>query len=206
MIKDFEISEEEIKKQMDLPGKTRGFKGDMDYVLGKKGIEGLRVVEDKMERLGWPVKYQELSETKWYPVGLSMLSLYSMLFVFDWGKKELAELAESTPKTSFITKFFMRYFVSPEKMFRVAAPIMWRKYFSIGSLEPISFKRTEKDGCAVLRINDFTTLPFYCFFLGHFLVGAFRLAAQFKKVSFEETKCVFKGDKCHEYLIKWFYF
>ena len=206
MIKDFNVTEEEIKKEMELPGLTRGFQGDLNYVLEKKGPEGVKKVEKETEKLGYPIKYEDLSESKWYPIGLRMVSLYSILAAFDWGKKELAELAECVPKVSFVMKFFMRYFASPQKTFKVAAPIIWKRYFNVGAFETVYFKRTGKDGYAVLRIKDFRSSSIFCFFLGHFFIGAFKLAARFKEVDFEETKCVFKGNPYHEYLIKWLYF
>jgi len=48
------LSIEEIKKIMEFPGKVKGaaFKGQIEYILKKKGEKGLRKVEKEIERLG----------------------------------------------------------------------------------------------------------------------------------------------------------
>jgi len=202
------LIKEEIKESMEAPGKIKGtsFKGDLEYILEKKGKNGLAMVEEETKRIGYPIDYEKIKETEWYPVGLRMVSLQTILTVFNWDKKELAEIAESAPKVSFIVRFFMRYFVSPEKIFKIAASRMWERYYNVGSLETIDFKKTKKDGQAILRLKNFKLRPLYCFFLGHFFIGVFKLSEpRFKEVTFEETKCMFKGDDYHEYLIKWVY-
>ena len=91
-------SEEELKEIIEIPGKIKGtsFKGDLEYILEKKGRGGLRMVEKETERLGYPVEYEKIKETEWYPVGLRMVSLTAILNTFNWGKKELIELAEAS--------------------------------------------------------------------------------------------------------------
>ena len=199
-------SKEELKEIMKFPGKVKGFKGEVEYVLRKKGEKGLKLVEKETEKLGYPIKYKEIKETDWYPAGLKIVSLTAVLKTFNWGEKELAEIAETATKTSFFTRFFMKYFASPEKMFRIAASRMWKRYFSVGSFEASDFKRTKRDGYAIIRIKDFKMHPIYCFYIGHFIIGLFKLAEpNFKEITVDETKCMFKGDDYHEYLIKWTY-
>ena len=199
---------EELKKIVEFPGKVRGaaFKGHMEYILEKKGEEGLRKVEKEMERLGYHIEYKKIKETEWYPAGLAVVSSYAIVTTFNWGKKELINMAQASPKVSFVLRFFMKYFASPEKMFKTAVPRLWERYYNIGSLEAIDFKRTKKDGYAVMRLKNFKLHPFYCFYLGYFFIGVFKLAEpKFKEITVEETKCMFRGDNFHEYLIKWTY-
>lgn len=201
-------SVDEIKQIMETTGKIKGgaFKGELEYILAKKGEEGLRAVEKKTEDLGYPMGYKEIKETRWYPIGLKMISFFAFLSAFNWGKKELAEIAESSVKVSYIIRFFMKYFTSPERMFRMAASRMWERHYNVGSLEAIDFKRTKKDGYAVMRLKNFKLHPFHCLYLGYFFVGTFKLAEpKFKEITVEETKCMFRGDNYHEYLIKWTY-
>lgn len=202
------LIKKEIKESMEAPGKIKGasFRGDLEYILGKKGKEGLKAVEKETERLGHLIEYEKIKETDWYPVGLRVVSFAAIMNVFNWGKKELAEIAETAPKVSFVVRLFMKYFISPEQVFRKAASRMWNRYYNVGFLEATDFKRTKKDGYAILRIKDFKLHPLYCFFLGHFFIGVFKLSEpRFKEIAFEETKCMFKGDDYHEYLIKWTY-
>ena len=206
------ITEEEIKKIMENPGKIKGsaFKGEVEYILEKKGEEGLKAVAKETERLGYPIKYREIKETEWYPLGLKMVSLFATLATFNWGKKELAEIAKSSAKVSFIIRLFLRHFISPEKVFRIAAPRLWKRYFNLGSLEPSDFYNVEKKGGGgqgILRIKNFKLHPLYCFYLSHFFKGIANLTeSKFKEVTLEETKCMFRGDNYHEYLMKWIYY
>jgi hypothetical protein len=201
----------EIKHIMENPCKIKGsaFKGEMEYILAKKGARGVKAVEEKTKKLGYPIRYKEIRETQWYPIGLKMISFYAFLTTFNWGEKELAEIAESSVKVSFIVKFFMKYFASPEKIFKIAAPRLWKRYYSAGSLEVSDFFNIEKGGGGgqgILRIKNFKIHPFYCFYLGRFFIGVAKLSdPRLKEINIEEKKCMFKGDDCHEYLLKWTY-
>jgi len=198
----------EIKEIMKITGKIRGIslKGEIKYILDKKKEEGVRAFEKETEKLGYLIEYKKIKETEWYPVGLRMVSISAMFSVFNWGRAELAEIAESLPKISFIMKFFMKYFTSKEKILRKAATKIWKRYYNVGSLEAVDFKETKKDGYAILRIKNFKLHPLYCFFLGHFFIGVIKLAdPRIRETTVEEIKCMFRGDKFHEYLIKWVY-
>jgi len=205
------FSFEEIKHTMENPCKIKGsaFKGELEYILAKKGENGLKAVEEKTKKLGYPIRYKEIQETQWYPIGLKMISFYAFLTTFNWGKKELVEIAESSVRVSYIVKFFMKHFASPEKIFKVAAPRLWKRYFSAGFLEASDFYNIEKrggGGQGILRIKNLKIHPFYCSYLGLFFVGIAKLTdPRFKEINIEETKCMFKGDDCHEYLLKWTY-
>jgi len=201
-------SEEELKEIIEIPGKIKGtsFKGDLEYILEKKGRGGLRMVEKETERLGYPVEYEKIKETEWYPVGLRMVSLTAILNTFNWGKKELIELAEASTKVSFIVRLFMRYFVSTEKVFKESGPRMWKRYFNTGSLGAIDFKESKEGSYGIFRLTNFKLHPLYCLYLGHFLVGIGKLTEpRAKEMRVEEIKCMFRGDPYHEYLIKWTY-
>jgi len=174
------FSFEEIKHTMENPCKIKGsaFKGELKYILAKKGEKGLKAAEEKTKKLGYPIRYKEIQETQWYPIGLKMISFYAFLTTFNWGKKELVEIAESSVKVSYIVKFFMKHFASPEKIFKVAALRLWKRYFSAGSLEASDFYNIEKGGGGgqgILRIKNLKIHPFYCFYLGLFFIGIAKL-------------------------------
>lgn len=201
-------SKEEIKEIMKTPGKIKGtsFNGDLEYILEKKGEEGLKLVEKETARLGYPIEYKKIKETEWYPVGLRVVSLTAILNTFNWGKKELTELAEAATKVSFIVRLFMKYFVSTEKVFRASGPRMWKRYFNTGSLEAVDFKESKEGGYGIVRLTNFKLHPLYCLYLGHFFVGIGKLSEpRAKEMWVKETKCVFRGDPYHEYLIEWIY-
>lgn len=203
-----EIIKEELGKLMAMPGQIKGasFKGDMEYILAKKGAEGLKAVERETEKLGYPIKYGGIEEADWYAVGLRMVSFCAIMNVFQWGKKELGELAETAPRVSFIVRIFMRFFLSLERVFKTAMARLWERYYNIGSLEALYFKNTKEKHQAVFRIKNFKLHPFYCFFLSHFFIGISKLVdPKIKKITMEETKCSFKGNPYHEYVANWTY-
>ena len=196
-------SADELKELMKNPGQIKGtsFLGDIEYVREKKGEEGLKRVEEETKKLGFPIEYGKIKENDWYSIGLRLVSFTAILNTFGWGEKELAEIAQNSPKVSFIIRFFMKYFVSPEKIFRGAAGRIWKRYYSTGSLRAMDFFRDEKGGWAILRVERMKNHPMSCFF-----IGAFKLSEpRFMDINFEETKCTYRGDDCDEFLIKWTY-
>lgn len=114
-----EITKEEIKKLMEVKGETRGvtFLIDHGYILKNKGEEGLKKVEEEIEKLGHPIKYKEIETFGYYPVGLRILSLLAIKKVFDFDDKKIEEIGFFGSKSSLITKFFIKYVFSPKKVF-----------------------------------------------------------------------------------------
>lgn len=208
MEKHFNVpSAEELKELMKNPGKIKGtsFLGDIQYVREKKGEEGLKKIEEETKKLGFPIEFNKIKENDWYPIGLRLVCFTATLNVFNWGEKELAEIGQSSPKVSFIVRLFMKYFISPEKIFR-GAPRIWKRYYTTGTLKTMDFYRDEKGGWAILRVERMKNHPMSCFFIGNFFIGAFKLAEpRFMDIGFEETKCAYKGDEYDEFLIKWTY-
>jgi len=100
----------------------------------------------------------------------------------------------------------MRHFFSVEQIFK-STPRLWARYFDIGLLETVDFHNIEKrGGSVILRIKNFKVHPFYCFYLSHFFIGITKLVdPRLKEIKIEETKCMFRGDNYHEYLLKWTY-
>ena len=74
------ITKEIAQKLMETKGETRGMsiKGDLEYVLYKKGKEGLKKIEDEMARLGYPIKYKKMKSMKFYPIGLEALNFLNI--------------------------------------------------------------------------------------------------------------------------------
>ena len=203
-------SKEELKEIMKNPGKIKGagFKGEMEYVLEQKGQEGLKAVEAETERLGFPINYKQMKDTDWYPVGLRVVSLSAILNTFNWGIEELKEMGKAATKISFIMRFFMKYFISGEKIFRVGSPRIWDRYYlNAGEIETVTFERNRKDSHAIIRIKGLRLHPIYCHFISGFALGITALVeANIKNINIKETKCMFRGDPYHEYLIRWNYY
>lgn len=196
------ITKEEIKKLMEIPGKVRGqvFLTDLGYVREKKGARGVKLLKEKMKEWGKPIDYEETKIIEWYPVGLRAISLLAIKETFGWGDKEIEEVGRAAPKFSFIVKMLMKTFLSVRRSF-IESSNYWKKHYSVGELVPVEINEEKK--YLFLHLKNFKIHPIICTFLtGYFYtIGTFIIKS--KKITCEETKCIFKGDPYHEYLIRW---
>ena len=193
------ITKEEFNKFMELEGETRGvgFKTEAKFILKEEGMAGLKKLEDIMEKFGYP--YKNIQTMDFYPMGLLAVALLSIKGLFNYDDKKFQEMGRFEAKFSLIIRLFMKYFISIERVIK-EVPKMWRKYYTVGDLKVIEFN--EKKKYAIIRLENFQLHPLLCqVFEGYFpsvlqmIVGGF--------VTCEETKCTFRGDDYHEFLMKW---
>ena len=198
-----EITKETAKKLMEIEGEVRGvvFKTDSEYLLKEEGEEGLKKLEEELEKLGYPIKFKEIKTMAFYPVGLRVLSLLAIKKVFNFNDEKIKEMGFFATKKSLIIKLFIRYFLSLQRVFSKEAPRLWKEHYTIGELVPVELNEAKK--YAVLRLKDFTLHPINCIYLGGYFCGVTQMVVKTPQLTFEETKCTFKGDEYHEYLIKW---
>lgn len=200
---DQEITKELAKKLMEIEGETRGvvLKTDGEYVLKEKGEEGLKKIEEELEKLGYPIKYGEIKTMEFYPVGLRAISLLVVKKAFNFNDEKIKEIGIFATKVSLIIKIFTRYFLSVKRVFFIEAPKIWRKHWTKGDLIPVELNEEKK--YAILRLQNFSLHPIYCTYLGGYFCGVLLMLLRATKMNPEETKCVFRGDEYHEFLIKW---
>jgi predicted hydrocarbon binding protein len=192
---------EKFKKIMKIKGETRGvvLKTDEEFILREKGEEGLKKIEKELKRFGYPIKYKEITNMAYYPVGLRILSLLAIKKVFNFSEKEIRKMGADAPKISLIIKFFMQYFLSLQKTLKEISKI-WRKHYTVGEL--IVVESNEEKKFIILRLKDFNLHPIICFYLAGYFSTVLKMIVK-KPVFCQETKCFFRGDKYHEYLFKW---
>lgn len=196
-----ELTKETAKKLMKIKGGVRGevFITDREFVLSKKGKEGLKRVEEGLENLGYPIKYKEIDAMTFYPIGLRALSLLAIKKVFNWGDKKIEETGADAPKISLIIKLFMQFFLSMQQVVNQASK-MWGKHYTVGNLVPVELNEEEK--FVIARLEDLDLHPIFCSYLGGYLAKIVEMVTK-TPTSFQETKCAFRGDEFHEYVIKW---
>jgi len=189
-----------VKRLMEIKGEVRGvvLKTDADFVLKEKGKEGLKQVEKELERLGQPIKYKEIKTMDFYPIGLRALSLLAIKEVFGFDNEKIKEIGRRAPKLSLFTKLFMKYFFSTEKTAE-QVPKMWEKHYTIGKLE---VETNEKERFVVLKLRDFFVHPILCCYLDDYFSTILEMVVG-APVSSRETKCNFRGDKYHQFLLEW---
>ena len=203
---DHKITKEDLKETFRNPTKVKGIALREEVykaIKEKLGIEAIEVIERESKNLGFPFKLEEIRNFEWYSAGTIIEAFYILQEKFNFKEKDFAELGEMSPKVSFLMKTLMRYFTVPEKIAKIAASRLWRRYFDRGEVEICEFRDSKIEGSFLIRIKDFKLHPLHFFYLGHFFLGMFKLTKQFKEVMFEETKSPFEGDEYQEYLIKW---
>jgi len=197
------LNDKEIAEIMQTKGMARGvvFYTDAEYILEKKGKAGLKKLEEEIKKTGQPISYgKEISATSWYPLSWRILSLLVIKDIFNWEAKEIIEMGFAAPKHSFIVKTILRYFISIEKTFSESAKY-WEKHYSVGKLWAPDIDLKNKR--LVIRLKDFKIHPILCtYYFGYFKAIA-GLVVKSEGMTIEETKCAFKGDPYHEFVIKW---
>lgn len=198
------ITKEEINKLMRIKIETRGvvLKTDGEYILEKEGEAGVNKLEEELKRLGYPIKYKEVKNMAFYPAGLRILSLIVIKKIFNFNDEKIKEMGLVATKKSLIVKLFIRYFLSIQRVFFREAPRIWQEHWTKGELIPIELNEEEKYG--VLRLRDFDLHPLYCsVYLTGYFSGILQMLIKTRQITCQETKCSFRGDKYHEYLLKW---
>jgi len=193
---------EEADRLMRLKGNSRGeiLRTHAIYILYRKGEEGLREVEKKMEELGYPLRFKGIHPLSWYPEALSVLVILCAREIFKWKDSDIFDMGNSAPKYSFIVKLLMRYFVSLRRCFE-EAPNYWREHFDFGEMEASEI--SEKEKYLVVRAKGYKFHPLICNFHLGYLLRIAQFIIKNEKIAIEETKCIHKGAPYHEYVISW---
>ncbi len=187
---------------MKIPGQARGqvFFTDFQYVKQMKGENAARALKEKVKKLGVPLDYENIETTKWYPLGLRVVSLLAVKEIFGWEDKDIEEIGKTAPKLSFIVKILMKTFISIEKSFRETSNY-WQKHYSVGELMPFKIDIARKH--TFLRLKNFKIHPILCFYFTGYFYTIAKFILKSEKITIEETKCPFRGDSFHEFLVRW---
>ncbi len=198
-----QITKEEIKKIMEIPGKVRGtvFQTDAEYVKAKKGEEGLTSVKEELKKIDCSIDYENIKATGWYSLGLRAISLLAIKKTFDWGNEEMEDMGHAAPKYSFIVKMLLKYFLTVDMTYK-ESPKYWEKHYTVEKIEAPGYDLKEK--YFLIRLKDFKIHPVLCTYLGgYFIMLSQYLLKGTKNNKVKETKCMFSGDPYHEFLVTW---
>lgn len=194
------ISKEELDELMKIKGEVRGvaIKGELEFIIREEGKEGLKKLEDAMGKAGFPIKHGEIKPMSFYPLGLYGTTQLIIKRLFGWDDKKFQEMGRFEAKVSLITRLFARHFFSVERMIE-ETPKMWKKYFTVGELKVVEYN--EEKGYSISRLENFRVHPIQC----QVLIGYFSSIVQMttgNRIIGKETKCVFRGDDYHEFLLE----
>lgn len=196
------IQKIEIENLMRIKGNVRGgvIQANVVFIREMAGVEKLKAVEGKMTELGYPLDFSKINVGEWYPEALSVLIILVAKDLFNWTEKDIFEMGNSAPKYSFISKIVMRYFLSLERIIK-EIPNYWKYHFDFGGLE--SYKWSEKEKYLILQEKGYKFHSLLCIYHSGYFLRIAQFAIKCKKITIKETKCMFKGDPYHEYLIEW---
>ncbi len=195
------ISSGEIEEFKKIKGEVKGvsLKENFDFIFKEEGASGLRKLEDSLSTVGFSLKYQDIKAMTFYPLWLDAILLTAIERLFNYDAEKFREMGRFEPKTSFIIRIFIKYFVSLERAAR-EVPRMWRQTFTVGDLRVKEFD--EKEGRGTIILENYKFLPVQCTILQGYFSSVVQMIVG-KEVSCQEVKCVFKGDPHHEFLFKW---
>lgn len=193
------ITKQEFDELMKIEGEARGlgFQTEAKFVLKEEGGEGLKKLEAQMAKLGYP--YSKIKTMDFYPIGLLAVNMLVIKRLFNYDDKKFQEMGKFEAKSSLIIRLFMKYFVSLERVAK-ESPKMWRKYYTVGDLKVPEINQEKR--YIIIRIENFRLHPILC----QILIGYFQSIVKMvlkDETTCEETKCVFRGDECHEFLMRW---
>lgn len=196
------LDKKDIKKIRQIKGMIKGenIKENFECFLIMEGKKGIEKMEKKMKELDFSVDYKNLEDKKWYPLGDDVAVIVLAAEAFGWKEGKLKEFGRYFLKVSFAEKVFIKYFISVKKVF-ISASEHWERHYNIGILELKDF--SDKEKYAILRLKDFNAHQLYCQMLMGFFEAAASLAISSENIRSEEVKCMSRGDKYHEYMIRW---
>ncbi len=198
----YQITDEEINKIINAKGEVRGvvFKTDRRFIFDKAGEEGVKRVEEELEKMNCPFSYEEEADNmSFYPVGMRTMSIVAISRAFNLDKDGIIEMGFNAPKFSLMIKFFMRYFLSPGKIFEKAGEI-WGKHYTIGKLVPIEINEEEKYMKA--HISDTELHPIFCDYLCGYFSSIMKMGLG-DDAAGGKLRCSYEINNGYEFTIKW---
>ncbi|MBD3208582.1 MAG: hypothetical protein GF370_03960 [Candidatus Nealsonbacteria bacterium] len=195
------ISKAEAEETKNLEGEVLGdvIRTKALYVLERKGEHGVEKLEQAVREAGYSVDYNKLDRMKFYPVGLEVATLLAMERIFELGDEDFREMGAIEAKLTTLMRFFMRYFVSLDRVAK-EAPGMWRKVYTVGELKVTEIN--EEENYMKVRLEDFPFTPILCRAHEGWFAELIHVVLN-KDVSCQEIKCNFKGDDYHEFIVRW---
>ncbi len=186
---------------MSLSGNAKGetIANNLNYIIEKKGNDGLAQIENMMSSLGYPIKYSDIDRQKWYKESLNVLINLTAKDVFGWGDEEIFESGRGAPRSSFFTKVMVQYLVSAKVLMKNANRY-WRKNCDFADIVPIDV--TERS--AIFRVEGYNKSTVSCIYQAGYYFEIFTyVVGKEKNIIIEETMCNHAGDACHEYKVIW---
>lgn len=187
-----------LEKNGNIKGETINF--ILQYLQKKEGDDAIIKLKNRLSELDFPVDIEKVKSFSLVKDSIVAIIMIAIKDVFGWTDDDIYEMGKAEPKNSLIVRLLMKYLVSIEKTFE-RAPDFWRKFYDFGYLEAVEFNEEEK--CFKLKLYKYDTDPVMCKYLAGFIHTMVAFSMKEGDVSVEETKCIYNGDDCHEFFVKW---
>lgn len=198
------ITKEEADRLMKIEDKTRGalIETIEEYIVQKKGIEGLEKVKEKLEEIGYPMDFGKFSTFTWYQGALDILLIIVFLDVFDLDELVAFDLGrDSLVSNSLLVKLLLSRLVSFDTAIK-NAPKIWRYFSKLGEIRFTQYDKEKK--FAILRLDNYAKLHVVAY---HYVRGSLakliEMLTKSKNVKIEQTKSLYNDDSYDEFKITW---
>lgn len=196
------ITRSEFQQIVKLDGQVRGsaLRTDAAYVESHRGRSGLRRIEAAFEALGYPLRYAQIRNMAWYPVCLRILSLRLVQDGLGLDEEGLHAMGDGAPKFSFLVRVGLDLPLVPGTI-GGKIPGYWRRHYTVGELRA---EKMDGPGRSLrLQLTGLRLHPVLCRYLEGYFGRLMQFGLADRPVECRETKCVHRGDACHEYEINW---
>ncbi|MDP3982040.1 MAG: hypothetical protein Q8P70_00590 [bacterium] len=186
---------------METQGDIRGLSlvADYQYIKYRLGDEGVKRVENEMETLGYPLPLAKIKQMEFYPIGYAGVIELAIERSLGFTMEDYYEMGRYAPKSSIILKVMLKYLSSLDSAMAQVS-IIWRKYYTIGNLEP--YEINKEDRRIIFRLTKYEIAPSTCEVIRGYLSQVTQMVLN-KPVRAEERACTFKGDLYHEFVLTW---
>jgi len=192
----------ELARLKEIKGEIAGFglKELSQYVLRRKGEEGLKKIEEKIAEVGYSLNYDQINDISYYPLNYLGVFFVILKKILNWKENDFREMGKFAARTSIVSQDMMKFSFSKLIILKKIGEY-WRKYYTVGELKIVSFNKKEKS--IILELNFEESFPDHCRYLeGYFYqLSAFFVPEENLRVT--ETECFYKKGKKHVFRITW---
>ena len=196
------VTQKTVDKLKQIPGNVRGavILGGVEFLKREGGEKAIEKFKQRIKELGLDISPEKLKPMQFYPEHLSVLVILLSAEILNLDQKGVFRMGQENLKHSFFMKLFIHYFVSLRRTFN-ETPKYWQKHFDFGEIEPVELN--EKERYIVVRVKGYKFHPIMCTYHAGYFLKVAQMALGSKEVTIEETKCMFRGDPYHEFVLRW---
>jgi len=139
------LTQEKVNQIKEIKGKVRGavFQTDASYIQSRFGPDGIELLSSRLRELSCPIEYGNIKAMEWLPLWQRVVSMLLIKDLFQLSDEDIKEMRIAAPRTSFIVKLLVKFFISLESALG-RSPDYWVKHYNVGELEVIKIDEKER--------------------------------------------------------------